>query len=400
MRVYFIILAAMGLAACASKFLKYEKTEELKNMNEFDQMVRIEVTETPAPALAPSSPEPGSLLAPPLSPPILSSASSSSRQQGDKVIPSASAVGAPTPSETPAVVWKKGQAKKGQVKTDQAKTDQAKTDSKSVNKKDSKSAVATPTPVLRHEPELEGQAGFLGRRPIKDPFRVGEMVRHSVNYFNVKAGELDMAVKPFAMVNGRKSYHYHMAIRTSTVFSSFYSVDDYVTSMIDHETLVPSVYTLHVKESGQLREARLYLDPQKKTAAFWEKKVTNDNGPEEKKLNWEVPDYSQHVFSAAFYMRVFDWTVGSENAFRVADNGENLIFRGKAIRKEKIETDVGTFNAIVIKPEIELRGKFKPVGDIFMWLSDDDRKFILKIESKIKIGTLVSEIVELERGAE
>ena len=75
-----------------------------------------------------------------------------------------------------------------------------------------------------------------------------------------------------------------------------------------------------------------------------------------------------------------------------------MLFKGKAIRKERISTDVGEFDAVVIKPEVELQGKYKPIGDNFIWLSDDDRKYILRIESKIRIGSLVSEIVELNPG--
>ena len=41
---------------------------------------------------------------------------------------------------------------------------------------------------------------------------------------------------------------------------------------------------------------------------------------------------------------------------------------------------------------------FKPVGDIFFWLTDDEQKLIVKIEAKIKIGTLVLEADEVHRG--
>ena len=68
------------------------------------------------------------------------------------------------------------------------------------------------------------------------------------------------------------------------------------------------------------------------------------------------------------------------------------------LRKEKLETAVGTFNTIFIRPEMELKGKFQPIGENLIWLSDDDRKFILRIEAKIKIGTLVSEVTELNPG--
>ncbi|MBX2993558.1 MAG: DUF3108 domain-containing protein [Bdellovibrionaceae bacterium] len=350
-------LIAVG---CASSFLKYDKSDEMKKISEFDDRVKIETNEPPEEAA--TTPTPAA---------------------ADSGAVKAVATPSPTPAKaaakpTPPPAPKKEAKKKGA--------------------KETAKAVLVST---KHEPELEGQEGFVGRRPIKDPFRAGEKVVHEVSYFSSTAGRLTMSVRPFAQVNGRKSYHFNTAIKTASVFDMFYSVDDYVSAMVDFETLIPSVFTLHVKESGQLREARFLFDWDKKTANYWEKKVTKKDGPEEKKLSFEVPEYSQNIFSAIYYMRVFNWEVGKENSFRVADtagSGENLIFRGKAIKREKLSTDAGDFNAIKIKPEVQLKNNFKPVGDIFIWLSDDDRKYILRIESKIKIGTLVSEVVSIDPG--
>jgi hypothetical protein len=254
------------------------------------------------------------------------------------------------------------------------------------------------TVLTRRQPEIESDRGFQGRRPIVDPFQVGEKIVHQVTYLKMNAGTLTFEVKPFASVNGRKAYNFKTSIQTSPFYSRFYSVDDYVNVLMDFEDLVPSVYTLHVRESSQLREARMFIDHQKHQATFWEKKVTEKKGVEEKKLEWSVEAYSQNVFSTIFYLRYFQWEVGSENAFRVAHDGGNLVFKGKALRKEKLETDVGTFDAIVIKPEVTLQGKFKPTGENLIWVSDDSHRYILKIESEIKIGTLVSRIVELNPG--
>jgi hypothetical protein len=205
---------------------------------------------------------------------------------------------------------------------------------------------------------------------------------------------------PFAEVNGRKSYQFRTSIKTSSLFSSFYSVDDYVDAMVDAETLVPSIFSLHVKESKQLREAQMLFDWSKNQATYWEKKVTEKDGEEHKKQQWEILPYSQNVFSMAFYLRVFPWALGKEIKARVADSEKNMIFSAKAIRKEKLSTPVGEFDALVLEPKVELHGKFEQTGDIYIWISDDDRHFILRIESKIKIGTLVSEISELDRGQE
>lgn len=330
------VLLALSFS-CTSKLKKYENDEKLKKIDEFESTVKISeaVTVTPTPIPVTSPPEP--------------------------------------------VKKQKPAKSKGRLKS---KT------------KIEAPVVKTETPP-RREPELEDDQGFVGRRPQVDPFRVGEKVVHSVRYFKMEAGTLTFRVDPFVQVNGRNSYSFVTEIKTGSLFSSFYSVDDKVVTLMDYDLLIPRVFTLHLKESSQLKEARSFFDFEKMQATYWEKKVTERDGIEEKKQQWEILPFSQNVFSAIFYMRTFKWDLNKAYSFRVADDQENLVFSGKALRREVLETEVGQIKSIVIKPEISTKGVFKPVGDIFIWLSDDDRKLVLRIESKIKIGTLVSEVTSI-----
>ncbi|WP_374079459.1 DUF3108 domain-containing protein [Bdellovibrio bacteriovorus] len=339
------------LVSCSTSFLKYEKADQLKKMEEFDQAVKIVKPQEPPPETA-TTPE-------------------------------------QTPTEVKTPVAKKVEPKaKAPAKKDPTK----------VIKKTGKAATKAEPEITRRQPDIEDDAGFEGRRPIKDPFRVGEEVVHDVHYFKVSAGELRLKVEPFSMVNNRKSYTFAIEIRTSSLFSTFYSVEDRAETFVDYEDLVPRVFQLHVKESKQLREAKMLFDTEKNVAKFWEKKVTTEDGEEEKKQEWEILPYTQNVYSAIYYMRNFQWEPGKEYSFRVANDNENLVFSGKAVRREVLETKLGPMKAIVIQPTFFLKGKFKPIGDNFIWLSDDDRRYILRIESKIKIGTLVSEVVSINPG--
>ena len=364
---FLVCSALVVLAGCSTSFLKYEKTEELNTNKEFESAVKVEKVEE-APVEKAATPAEG--------------------------VPAAPVQSAQTATVTP----KKTKAQiKAEKKAAAAAAATAAAAKKEMNAKKKGAAVdkAAETPAAR-QPDIEDSVGFVGRRPIKDPFRVGEEVVHDVHYFKVSAGELRLKVDPFVMVNGRKAYQFAIAIKTVGVFSNFYSVDDKVETYVDYENLLPSTYELHVKETDQLREAKMFFDQKKNTATFWEKKFTKKNGEEEKKLSWEIAEYSQNVFSAAYYMRVFQWEVGKEFAFRVASDEENLVFTAKALRKEVLDTKIGPKNAIVIQPQMKLKGNFKPIGDIFIWLSDDEYKHILRIESKIKIGTLISEVISIK----
>jgi hypothetical protein len=359
------LLVCFLLVSCSSAPLKYEKAKELEVNAEFDKAVKVEEV----------AGAPGDTSKP---------AKSGKQTEVPVAVPKATPselerTMTPEPKkEAPVVVAKP--VKKPVVKTKKGKK------------------VEEPAVPTRRQPEIEDEVGFQGRRPIKEPFRVGEVISHDVSYLTFTAGSLKMKVEPMVNVNGRKAYNFVTEITTYPVYSRIYSVNDRVETYVDYETLVPRTYALHVKESGQLREARMLFDDKTSRATFWEKKVTEKSGEEEKKQDWDILPYSQNVFSAIFYMRNFQWEPGKEIAFRVADDEQNLIFKGKCLRREKIDTEIGEKTALVIKPEIMLKGKFKPVGDIYIWLSDDEYKYPLRIEAKIKIGSLVSEVTSIVPG--
>ncbi len=267
------------------------------------------------------------------------------------------------------------------------------------NQKQNKSKAKNTIPLSR-QPDLEDNEGFEGasRRPMTDPFTENESVVHSVRYFSAEAGKLTLKVMPFVEVNGRKSYNFLTDLKTSGIFSTFYSVDDQVETYVDYQDLTPHVFKLHIKESGQLREGRSYFDHKTLKANYWEHKYTEKNGNEEKKQEWEILPFSQNAFSGIFYMRIFKWEIGKEYSFRVADDQKNIIFKATALKKEKLSTPAGEFNAIQIKAQIASRGALEQSGDLYFWISDDDHKYVLRIEAKIKIGTLVSEVIEIKPG--
>ncbi|MCC6276553.1 MAG: DUF3108 domain-containing protein [Oligoflexia bacterium] len=247
-------------------------------------------------------------------------------------------------------------------------------------------------------PEMEDSEGFSGRRPIVDPIRAGEKVTMVVSYFGVAAGEVTLEVRPFVEVNGRKAYHFHSDVKTSSLFNAFYKVDDQVDGYMDFEQLVPVSFTLSVNESKQLREVRQFFDWKTRKADFWERKVTKEDGTEEKKKGWDLIPFSQDVYSAVHYIRFFQLRDGKTYSYPVSDDFKAWEVKATVIRRETIKTELGPMKAILIQPQVAREGVFKPMGEVNFWYSDDERKFPLRFEAKIKIGKLVGVIKALERG--
>ena len=292
----------------------------------------------------------------------------------------------------------KNTAQKQSVPQEKTETIKKNTKAKAVKKKKKKSKITKQVvkTMSQRQPELEDNEGFNGRRPLVDPFTVGEKVTLALSYFAAPAGTLTLQVKPYVDVNKRKSYHFMIRAKSSRLFSMFYAVDDYAETYIDFETLKPSTYEIHVKESKQLREIKSYFDWKTLKAKYWDTKITKKKGEQNKKKDWAIEDFSQNVISAAFYLRTFTLTPGKKLAFRVADAGKNLVFTAEVLRRETLDTEIGELKTVVLKPNVTIDGVFAPMGDILLWLTDDQNKFIVRIESKIKIGTVVGTLEKIE----
>ncbi len=248
---------------------------------------------------------------------------------------------------------------------------------------------------LNRKPKLEDNENFNGRRPLVDPFHVGEEVVMGISYFAVEAGKFTMQIKPMVQLNGKKSYHFRYLIQSSPLFNMFYKVDDVAETFVDYETLLPYSYEIHVDESKQVRETKTFFDHKKLKATMWDQKQKKNAPIEKKKIDWDLKEFSQNVFSAPYYLRNFTLEVGKKFKVHVGHEGKNILMTAEVLRKEKIFTPAGTFNTFVIKPQFDVDGKFKPTGENLLWLTDDDRKFIVRLESKIKIGAIRGEVQKI-----
>lgn len=246
------------------------------------------------------------------------------------------------------------------------------------------------------EPTIEDSEGFAGRRPIVDPYTPGEKVTLTATYLNIQAGDISFEVLPFKMVNDRKAYHLRLRIVSSKTFNMFYAVNNTAETYLDYETMLPQTLTYDGKESSRIREYRTFFDWAKMEAFQWRREVIKNKGEKKKKLAWPIQPYTQNILSAVYYLRAFKLEPGKTYSFRVADEGKNYVFAAHVLRREKLKTDIGEFNTLVIRPDYKIDGKFTPAGANTIWVTDDARKLPVRVEAKVKIGSFVAKLKSIE----
>ena len=105
----------------------------------------------------------------------------------------------------------------------------------------------------------------------------------------------------------------------------------------------------------------------------------------------------QDIVSSIFYKRTLPLKVGESYDLTIFEDAKLIDVKIKVDRKEVLRTRIGKLNTIVIKPHFSTKGKFNKKGDISVWLTDDEYRQVVRIESKIKMGTVTAKLHSLVR---
>ncbi len=279
-----------------------------------------------------------------------------------------------------------------EVKTKKAKTKEAKTKASppvsKVMSREEMTRAANP----------KGKSKLITRRKGRGPFYPGEHHKFSLTYFGVEAGTLDLYVRPYKYIKGRKVYHIHGHGKSTSVFSLFYRVNDTGDSFMDYQGLFSHKFHMKLDETFQQHEIIELYDQEERKVHYYQRMIHTRKGFKLKQFIKDTYEYTQDAITAAFYLRTLDLEVGEEYTYPIVSNGKSWTIKSRVVRKEKIKTDMGEFEAFLVKPETHFEGILQKKGDIFFWISNDKHKAFLKIDAKVKIGSVIAYLKELNYG--
>jgi hypothetical protein len=236
---------------------------------------------------------------------------------------------------------------------------------------------------------------YPNRRPAKDPIWVGEKFLFEITYFGMAAGDFTVEVGPFKAIQDRKVYHIQAHAESSSVFSMFYRLNDSIESFIDYEGIFSHRFHLILDETKQSRDALELYDYDKLRTFYWNKWNHRDRGYSESKEYGDIPPWSQDSVSALYYVRTLPLKDGDVYTFPVVSEGKPWEAVVTVLRREIVDSPMGKVQAIVVKPETKFRGVLQKRGDSFIWLTDDDRRIPIRLEAKVKIGTVVGSLKQV-----
>lgn len=244
-------------------------------------------------------------------------------------------------------------------------------------------ALLLATRPLAADGVLDGRAG--GEEP-RVPFGPGERISFSVGWGFINAGSSWLEVKDTVTVDGHLCWEIESRARSNDVLGTLYPVDDRVTTWMDTDELHSRGLEKRLREGGYKKDRRYAIQPEKGRIL----KFKHDEPLDTLKFARHVQD----VLSAFYWVRTRPLRVGQVLEVEAVDELKTYRLAVKVLERETIRLKAGEYDCFKIQPILLGEGLFKAKGEVFIWLTADERRIPVRMKSKIFIGAISASMVE------
>lgn len=215
--------------------------------------------------------------------------------------------------------------------------------------------------------------------PDNTPFQVGERFTYDAKINSLKAGTASISIEGFETVRGVPTFHTIFDVRGRVLFKKF---ANHYESWFDTTNLVTM---RHLQKTDDL-DKHYEFYPARKIY------IKNNDGIENPSVSMPLDESS-----FLYYLRSVPLEVGKtytvDRYYHAAKNPIQIT----VVRQERIKVPAGEFDAFVLKPVIKSNGLFSEKSDAEVWLANDRVHTLLKLRSKLPLGTLYLELRTAEQ---
>jgi hypothetical protein len=205
------------------------------------------------------------------------------------------------------------------------------------------------------------------------PLRIGERFTYNASFGMLPIGHATLELGGIETVRDRPAYRATLKLSGGTLW---YKIRDSTVSWFDPQTHSTLRFVQHIREGGYKADRDYQIYPERATYA-------RQGEP-------EVPSVSEPLddLSFLYYLRTIPFEIGQRYEFfrYFQPQGNPLIIR--VVRRERVTVPAGTFNTIVVQPQIDATGLFSKKERAEVWISDDSARIIVQLKSHLRLGSL------------
>ncbi len=216
-------------------------------------------------------------------------------------------------------------------------------------------------------------------------FPIPERLEFELSYAGLTAGHAIQEVKQEGA-----DIHIVSTARSADWLRFFFPVNDRIESFLTAGSHpphigVPRLYQERKHEGRTITNREARFDRQRL-------EVTTINHRNNGETQHVITNLTYDTLSSFYYFRTIPLQVGMSYFIDIYDCKRLWNTEVKVLRKEELVTPLGRFKTVVIHPLLKSEGIFARTGDIYIWLTDDDRRIPVQMKSKVVVGSITATI--------
>jgi len=228
------------------------------------------------------------------------------------------------------------------------------------------------------------------------PFTVGERAEYDVTFGPVRVGRGRLEVEGVDTLRGTPAYRLAFEIEGGPFF---YKIDDRAVSWLATGPYRSLRFEQILHEGGYERHRRYELDHDAGTSTRedWDAELEAYR-PHPTERDVPMPAGALDEISYVYLMRTLPLEVGRTYTFEdyfEADGNPVVI---QVLRRERVRLRAGTFETVVVRPIIQTEGIFGEGGAGEMYITDDERRLIVLIKTRMGMGELTMYLRDFDTG--
>ena len=214
-------------------------------------------------------------------------------------------------------------------------------------------------------------------------FKVGEQLNYKLKYGFFTAAEANLKVEATdKKFEGHPAFHIVADGKTAGAFDLLYKTRNRYETYIDENTLLPYFYTENRHEASYKHTDNVTFDHR-------DEKITAAKGVFPYK--GKVFDFlSAYYFSRSINISKIKTGDTFDLKYFLEDGVHTLSIT--YVGKEKVESDLGTFNCLKFNPTIIPGRVFRKDSKLYLWITDDNNRIPIKANVELVVGSITMEL--------
>jgi hypothetical protein len=304
------------------------------------------------------------------------------RETGES-LESADAASNETPADAPLAPLVPPELKSQSEPTVRTETAAMSGNQAALSRQSAEPATAAPPPPAQEEarvnaipPPLRTAGEFLATQK--------EKLVYQISMFGAPFGSAELEAH-----NEHGEVRISLKVTSTPLVSTIYPVDDLIeTRHIGGNFIITRIR----QHEGSVTSDKGFTIMLREKQVFWFNRLKNRSA-HESIPNDEVLD----ILSGLYYLRNRPLQIGKSEMLHVYDSDTYSPLPVEVLRRERLLLPgLRTVDTIVVKPLLTTDGLFKKTGEVTIWLSDDEFKVPVKMESRISLGKVTAELVSAD----